>query len=167
MSRNVPYLDYLRALMPQQRRDAIFHLAELTWGMDNPKFLDHPRLADELAKLGIWNLGLADKCQEVGPVEFNGGRCTVPLTYPLYEEGELSTYEEDGLGYFVEVHILARVANNPGAAVGDVSIRRYGGIESCWTLTLSKRRSRRPGRFVQSLTALQAMPDLSRRKTHS
>jgi hypothetical protein len=29
MSRHVPYLDYIKALMPQQRRDAIFDLARL------------------------------------------------------------------------------------------------------------------------------------------
>ena len=30
--------------------------------------LDDPRLAE--ARLGIWDLGIADKCLEVGPVEF-------------------------------------------------------------------------------------------------
>ena len=32
-------------------------------------------------------------------------------------------YDEDGLGYFVEVHILASIANKPGATGGDISIQ--------------------------------------------
>jgi hypothetical protein len=32
ISRRVPYLDYIKALLPQQRRDAIFDLARVTWG---------------------------------------------------------------------------------------------------------------------------------------
>ena len=128
MSRNILYLDYIKALMPQQRRDAIFDLAQLAWGTDNPKFLDHPKLAHELQKLGISELGEADRCHEVGPVEFNGGRCTAPLTYPLYGEGELSKYEENGLGYFVEVHILAGIGNKPSGG-GDIS------IENMWFRT--------------------------------
>src|SRR5260221_5083408 len=128
MSRNIPYLDYIKALMLQQRRDAIFDLTQLAWGTDNPKFLDHPKLAYELQKLGISELGEADQCHEVGPVEFNGERCTAPLTYPLYGEGELSKYEENGLGYFVEIHILAGVGNKPSGG-GDIS------IENMWFRT--------------------------------
>jgi hypothetical protein len=51
ISRDIPYLDYLKALLPQQRRDAIFDLAKLAWGIDNPRFLDYPKLAPELRKL--------------------------------------------------------------------------------------------------------------------
>jgi hypothetical protein len=123
VSRRVLYLDYLRALMPQQRRDAIFELAWITWGTASPPLLDHAGLAAELAWLGIWHLGIADKCHAVGPVEFKEGRCTAPLTYPLYGEGEASKYGEGGLGYFVEVHILAGIGNKPGAAGGDISIQ--------------------------------------------
>jgi hypothetical protein len=123
MSRGVPYLDYLKALMPQQRRDAIFDLTQLAWGANNPQFLDHPRLADELAKLGIRDLRTTVYCQQVGPVEFKAGRCTAPLTYPLYGDGEASKYDEGGFGYFVEVHILANIANKPGAAGGDISMQ--------------------------------------------
>ncbi len=121
MSRKTLYLDYIKALMPQQRRDAIFDLAQLSWGTDNPRFLDHPKLAPELQRLGISGLGTADRCHEVGPVEFNGGRCTAPLTYYLYGEGELSKYDEGDLGYFVEVHILAGIGNKPSGG-GDISI---------------------------------------------
>ena len=85
--------------------------------------LDHPRLAEELARLGIWDLGIADKCLEVGPIEFDADRCTAPLTYPLYGEGEASKYDEDGLGYFVDFRILASIANKPGAAGGDISMQ--------------------------------------------
>jgi hypothetical protein len=122
MSLRISYLDYINVLMPQQRRDAIFELAGLVWGTDNPQFLDHPKLADELARLGIWNLDEVNECHMVGPVEFQQGRCTAPLTYPLYGEGKASKYDEDGVGYVVEVHILAEIANKPGAVGGAMSI---------------------------------------------
>jgi hypothetical protein len=121
MSRDIPFLDYIKAVLPQQRRDAIFDLAELVWGSDNPKFLDYPKLAPELQRLGISELQEADRCHEVGPVEFEGGRCTAPLMYSLFGEGELSKYDEHGLGYFVEVHILACIGNNPSGG-GEISI---------------------------------------------
>jgi hypothetical protein len=121
MSRKTPYLDYIKGLMPQQRRDAIYILAEHAWGTDNPRFLDHPKLAPELQKLAISELGIADRCHEVGPVEFAGGRCTVTLTYPLYGEDDLWKDDEDDLGYYVEVHILARIGNKPSGG-GDISI---------------------------------------------
>lgn len=117
MSRKVFYLDYVKALAPQQRRDAIFDLAQRTWGTGNPKFLDHPKLASELERLGISELAEADLACQVGPVEFDGRRCTVPLTYYLYGEGELSTC----FGYYVEVHILARIGNKPSRG-DDISI---------------------------------------------
>jgi hypothetical protein len=122
MSRNIPYLDYLKALLPQQRRDAIFYLAERAWGTDNPKFLDHPKLAPELEELGISDLSACWYIHhEVGPVEFNGGRCTAPLTYHLGVEGELSKYDEGGSGYYVGVHILVAIGNKPLGG-GDTSI---------------------------------------------
>jgi hypothetical protein len=122
VSRRIPYLDYLRALVPQQRRDAIFELARLAWG-DTLQLLDHPRLARELAGRGISDLGIGDKCLEVGPVEFKAERCTAPLTYTLYGEGEALKYDEGSLGYFVEIHILAGIANKAGAGGGDISIQ--------------------------------------------
>ena len=85
--------------------------------------LNQPRLADELASLEIWDLDIADKCQEVAPVEFKAGRCTAPLTYPLYGEGEASKYDEGGFGYNVEVDILAGIADKRGAGGGDISIQ--------------------------------------------
>jgi hypothetical protein len=121
MSRKTLYLDYIKALMPQQRRDAIFDLAQLAWGTDNPRFLDHPKLAPELQRLGISELGTADRCHQVGPVEFKGGRCTAPLTYPLYGKGDVSKYDEDGFGYYIEVHILAGIGNKPSGG-GNISI---------------------------------------------
>jgi hypothetical protein len=104
-SRNVRYLDYIKALARQQRRDAIFDLARLAWGTNNPKFLDCPKIASELDRLGISELAEGDLACQVGPVEFDGRRCTAPLTYSLYGEGEASKYGEESLGYFVEVHI--------------------------------------------------------------
>jgi hypothetical protein len=121
MPRKTLYLDYIKALLPQQRRDAIFVLAQLAWGTDNPRFLDHPKLAPELQRLSISKLGTTDQCHQVGPVEFKGGRCTASLTYPLYGEGDLSKYDEDDFGYYVEVHILAGIGNKPSGG-GDISI---------------------------------------------
>jgi hypothetical protein len=121
MSRKTLYLDYVKALMPQQRCDAIYALADLAWGTDNPRFLDHPKLAAELQRLGISELNTGDRCHEVGPVEFKGGRCTATLTYPLYGEHDLWKDDENDLGYYVEVHILVRIGNKPSGG-GDISI---------------------------------------------
>jgi hypothetical protein len=121
MPQKALYLDYIKALMPQQRRDAIFDLAQLVWGTDNPRFLDHPKLASELKRLGISELGAADRCHQVGPVEFKGERCTATLTYPLYGEDDLWKDDDEDLGYYVEVHILARIGNKPSGG-GDISI---------------------------------------------
>ena len=63
-------------------------------------FLNHPKLAPELARLEIRDLWETYQAHQVGPVEFNGGRCTAPLTYYLYGDGELSKYDEGGFGYF-------------------------------------------------------------------
>jgi hypothetical protein len=120
MSRKTLYLDYIKALMPQQRRDAIFDLAQLAWGTDNPRFLNNPKLASELQRLGISELGAADRCHQVGPVEFRGGRCAASLTYPLYGQDDF-WHDEDRFGYYVEVHILARIGNKPSGG-GDISI---------------------------------------------
>ncbi|HYZ74695.1 MAG TPA: hypothetical protein VE641_16570 [Chthoniobacterales bacterium] len=77
ISRKISYLDYLKRLMPQQRGDAIFDLAQRSWGTGNPKFLDHAKLASELERLGISELAEADLACQVGPVEFDGRRSTV------------------------------------------------------------------------------------------
>ena len=86
---HILYSDYLKALTPQQRRDAIFELSERAWGTDNPKFLGHPKLAQELQELGISDLREPNWCHQIGPVEFSGERCTAPLTYYLYGDGDL------------------------------------------------------------------------------
>jgi hypothetical protein len=117
MSLFLPYLDYLKALMPQQQRDAIFDLSKRAWGTDNPKFLDHPKLAPELERLGISDLIEADLCHQVGPVNFKEGRLTAPVTYYLYGDGE----RESDLGYYVEVHILAGIDNKPDGG-GEISV---------------------------------------------
>ena len=77
ISRKISYLDYLKRLMPQQRGDAIFDLAQRSWGTGNPKFLDHAKLASELERLSISELAEADLACQVGPVEFDGRRSTV------------------------------------------------------------------------------------------
>ncbi len=116
MDSKMPYLDYLQALLPQQRREEIVDLAAVVWGTnpgraDNPLFLRHPKIAPELRRLGIKELDIGDRCHEVGPVEFAGGRCTAPILYPFYGH---SKNDQDGLGYYVEVHILAGIGNRSG-----------------------------------------------------
>jgi hypothetical protein len=85
--------------------------------MDNPLFMGHPKLAPELARLGIRDLSEADRCHEVGPVEFAGGQSTAPILYHLYGGGD--GYEH--LGDYVQVHILAGIGNKPGGG-GDIRI---------------------------------------------
>src|SRR5258708_4385232 len=111
----MPYLDYLEALLPQQRREAIFRLADRAFGANpggldgHPRFMSHPKLAPELARLEIRHLGIADLYHVVGPVEFVGGGATAPIMYPLYGGGNESSF-----GYYVQVHILAGIGNKSG-----------------------------------------------------
>jgi hypothetical protein len=76
------YVNYLRALTPLKRSDAICDLAELTWGTDNPKFLSNPQLAAALRQSSIADLILSGT--ESGPVELQEDRCTAPIMYKLY-----------------------------------------------------------------------------------
>jgi hypothetical protein len=125
------YLDYLKALLPCQRREAIFHLADVVFGtevprrlgsLSNPLFINHPKLAPELAGFGIKDLCEAARTHQVGPIEFAAGQCTAPIWYTLYGEGEDSKYDEGGFGHCVEVHILAGVGNKPGGG-GDIWVQ--------------------------------------------
>ena len=126
------YLDYLKALLPQQRREAIFRLADVAWGTEvpsrrsdssiTPLFLNHPTLAPELARLEIRDPCEPGLAYQVGPIEFAAGQCTAPILYPLYGEGEYSKYDEGGDGYYVEVHILAGIGNKPGGG-GDIWVQ--------------------------------------------
>jgi hypothetical protein len=75
------YLNYLRVLTPGKRRDAVSDLADLTWGIDNPEFLNHPQLAIALMQSGL-NLIYSE--HEVGPVELYGDHGTAPITYTFY-----------------------------------------------------------------------------------
>jgi hypothetical protein len=102
------YLDYLKALLPRQRREAIFDLADVAFGtevarrsgsLSSPLFLNHPELAPELARFGIRDLCEADRTHQVGPIEFAAGQCTAPIWYTLYGEGEDSKYDEGGFGH--------------------------------------------------------------------
>src|SRR5262245_3091744 len=52
-----PYLDYLRALLPKQQKNAIFGLIpQPAWLWENPTYLQHPKLAAELKAQGIAKL---------------------------------------------------------------------------------------------------------------
>jgi hypothetical protein len=120
MASKMPYLKYLEALLPQQRREAIFELADQAWRQDNPLFMDHPALAPELARLKITHLGVTDFCHMVGPVEFCAlGQCTATITYPLYGGGDEDNTSD---GYYAEIDILASIGNRPGGG-GDIRIQ--------------------------------------------
>jgi hypothetical protein len=138
LAAKMPYLDYLAALLPQQQREAIYHLADRAWGtdierpdgpVDNPLFMGHWKLAPELVRLEIKKLRESDYRHTVGPVEFAGSQCTAPIWYPLYGDGKYSKYDENGLGYYVQVHILAGIGNKSGG--GDIW------IEDLWFRTES------------------------------
>jgi hypothetical protein len=125
LAQKIPYLDYLRTLLPQQRREAISDLADPAWGTaigrpfgpaGNPLFVGHPKLAPELAGLEIRDLTESCYRHVVEPVEFVGGQCIAPIWYRLfgggYEIGE----------YYVAVHILAGIGNQPGGG-GDIWVQ--------------------------------------------
>ena len=90
--------------------------------LSNPLFINHPKLAPELAGFGIKDLCEAARTHQVGPIEFAAGQCTAPIWYTLYGEGEDSKYDEGGFGHCVEVHILAGVGNKPGGG-GDIWVQ--------------------------------------------
>jgi hypothetical protein len=119
MARNIPYFDWLRALLPGQQRDAIFDLIDQpTWLWSNPKYLDRPKLAAELKEHHISNLIFMDGARiNIGPVDFSPGRCTVTLAFFLEEHRE----HFDDQGHLVEVHLLTRIENRPGGG-GKISV---------------------------------------------
>jgi len=111
------YLNYLRALTPAKRCNAVFDLADLTWGIDNPKFLSHPQLTVSLMQSGI---DLVYSEHEVGPVELDGDHGTASITYTFY--GFLSTGEEEIPEAIscVEIDILACVSDRSASDSDDV-----------------------------------------------
>lgn len=121
------YLNYLRVLTPSNRPSAIFDLACLTWGTDDPKFLTYPQLNAAAKSLGIAHLSHADLT--VGPVEFEGDHCKVPITYELYGylhgKDELiaaKSIDDEILDakYFVQIQILASVSDTVSASTSDI-----------------------------------------------
>jgi hypothetical protein len=119
MASKMPYLDYLKCLLPQQRREAIYDLSSVAWGTKDPLFMSHPKLQPELQRLGIKDLHISDLCHQVGPVELDGNWCTAPIIYPLY--GGHDSPRDKGFGYYVQVHVLASIGNLPGGG-GDITI---------------------------------------------
>jgi hypothetical protein len=131
------YVNYLRMLTPLNRCNAIFDLAELKWGIDNPKFLIHPELSAAAMALGIAHLGYADLT--VGPVEFEGERCKVPITCELcgflHGKDELlaaKSIDDEVLDakYFVQVQILASVSDTAPTGTSDIGCELS--IENMW-----------------------------------
>jgi hypothetical protein len=131
------YVNYLRALTPLKQCSAIFHLAELTWGIDNPKFLTHPQLSAAARTLGIAYLDYCD--HQVGPVELERDRCTVPIMYSLYgslhDKDELlaSKSPDDEVldtEYSMQVHILASISDKAPTSSSDIGCELS--IENMW-----------------------------------
>ena len=111
------YLSYLRALTPAKRRDAVFDLADLAWGIDNPKFLSHPQLTIALMQSGI---DLIYSEHEVGPVELYRDHGTAPITYTFYGYLPKGTEETSEAICCVEVDIFARVSERSASGSDDV-----------------------------------------------
>jgi hypothetical protein len=122
------YVNYLRALTPLKRSNAICDLAEHTWGTDNPKFLSHPQLAAALRQPSIADL--IHSATECGPVELQEDRCTASIMYKLYGFFPKEEDESSEAKYYVEVHILACISDRAPAGTGDVA----GGlsVEDMW-----------------------------------
>jgi len=112
------YLSYLRALTPAKRRDAVFDLADLAWGIDNPKFLSHPQLTIALMQSGI---DLIYSEHEVGPVELYRDHGTAPITYTFYGYLPKGTEETSEAICCVEVDIFARVSERSASGSDDVA----------------------------------------------
>jgi len=141
--RKVEYLNYLRTLTPLNRRNAIFELADITWGTHNPRFLAHPQLSAAIKKLGIHDLGYAH--HEVGAVELDRNHCIVPITYQLYgyladsdpgyfdpveaykQYRRIDPFEASEAKYYTQVHILACITP---ASTGDIGAEIS--IENMW-----------------------------------
>jgi hypothetical protein len=137
--RKAGYLNYLRTLTPLNRRNAIFELANITWGTDNPRFLAHPQLSAAIKKLGINDLGYGH--HEVGVVELDRNHCAAPVTYQLYgyfadsDSGYFDTveaykqyrrieeFEVSEAKYYIQVHILACITPTSTGDIGaEISI---------------------------------------------
>jgi hypothetical protein len=120
------YLEYLRALLPGQQQDAIYHLIRPDWLRENPKYLLHPTLAAEIKAHGMRDLIFMDGARiNLGVPDFSAGRCTVPLGFCLEEDRA----HYDDQGYLVEVHLLVRIENRPGGG-GEIAA-----IEDAWMRT--------------------------------
>lgn len=111
------YLSYLRALTPAKRCNAVFDLADLTWGIDNPKFLSHPQLTIALMQSGI---DLIYSEHEVGPVELYGDHGTAPITYTFYGYLPKGNEEASEAICCVEVDIFACVSDRSASGSDDV-----------------------------------------------
>jgi hypothetical protein len=131
------YVNYLRMLTPLNRRNAIFDLAHLTWGIDDPKFLTHPQLCAASTALGIAHLGYLH--HTVGPVELEGDRCKVPITYEfggsLHGKDELlaaKSIDDEVLDtkYYIKIQMLACVSDTPPTSTSDIGCELS--IENMW-----------------------------------
>jgi hypothetical protein len=113
------YVDYLRALTPLKRSDAICDLAKHTWETEDSKFLSHPQLAAALRQSSIADLIYSET--ECGPVELQEDRCTAPITYKLYGFFPKEENENSEAKYYVEVHILACISDRAPSGSADVA----------------------------------------------
>jgi hypothetical protein len=131
------YVNYLLALTPRNRRSAIFDLAQLKWGIENPTFLTHARLSAAAIALGIADFGYFH--HTVGPVELEGNRCKVPITYEfggsLYGKDELlaaKSIDDEVLDtkYYIQVQILACISDTAPTSTSDIGCELS--IENMW-----------------------------------
>jgi hypothetical protein len=131
------YVNYLRMLTPLNRCNAIFDLAHLTWEIDSPKFLTHPQVSAAATALGIADFGYFH--HTVGPVEFEGDHCKVPITYEFggyfHGKDELSaakSIDDEVLDtkYYVQVQILACVSDTAPTSTSDIGCELS--IENLW-----------------------------------
>jgi hypothetical protein len=118
------YLDWLRALLPEPRHDAISDLMQRAWGLENDPPLNDPGLASlvsELIKRGVTLSDLYCDSSYVGSVECKRERCTAHLVYNCYahQRGD----DAAGAGSEIELHILADIIEQPNLSIKSIWYR--------------------------------------------
>jgi hypothetical protein len=126
------YLDWLQALLPVPRHDAISDLLQRAWGMENDPPLNDPGLASlvsELIKRGVTVTDLYCDSSYVGSVECKRERCTAHLVYACYahQKGD----DAAGDGSEVELHVLADITEQPDLSIKSIwyRIEAIAGLE--------------------------------------
>ena len=111
------YLNYLRALTPDKRRDAIWDLSDVTWGLDNAEFLSHGELGTALTQAGVH---LIYSEHEVSPVQLYDDYGTASMSYTFYGYPPREQDEISEAICCVEVNILACISDVSESGSDDV-----------------------------------------------